>query len=106
MPDKPKLTKTERLLRETMLNNAAGTLAYRHERYWAAKEDELSDSIIKRRHREFIKACESLIEVGTSRMPDAYLRYAYGEKAVAERDKLLGAGGDVVPFKRHGRPVR
>jgi hypothetical protein len=106
MTDKPKLTKTERLLRETMLKNAAGDVSYRLERYWAARDEGLSDSIVKRRHREFIKSCESLIEVGTSRMPDAYLRYAYGEKAVAERDRLLGAGGDVVPFKRHGRPVR
>jgi hypothetical protein len=101
---KPKLTKLERSIRECMLNNSAGDLAYRHERYWQAVSEELSEGIQKRRYREMLKACEALIEVGTSRLPDAYLRYSHGDAAVAERNKLLGAGGDVVPFKRNGRP--
>lgn len=87
-----------------MLNNSAGEVAYRHERYWQAVNGGLSKGIQQRRHREMLKACEALIEVGTSRLPDAYLRYSHGDAAVAERDKLLGAGGDVVPFKRNGRP--
>ena len=104
MIDKPKLTKLERSIRECMLNNSAGELAYRHERYWQSVSDRLSEGIQKRRLREMLRACEALIEVGTSRLPDAYLRYAHGEVAVKKRDKLLGAGGDVVPFKRNGRP--
>lgn len=106
MADKLKLTKTERRIRECMLNNAANQVSYRQERYWEAVEEGLSDSIKKRRHREFMAACEDMIEVGTSRLPDEYLRYAWGEKAVAERDKLLGGGGDVIPLKRNGRPLR
>ncbi len=104
MSIKLKLTNTERSIRECMLNNSAGDLAYRHGRYWQAVSDGMSDGIQKRRYREMLKACETLIEVGTSRLPDAYLRYSHGDAAVAERDKLLGAGGDVVPFKRNGRP--
>lgn len=105
MKAKPKLTKTERDLRDCMLHNTAGEIAYRYQRYHEALNEGLADSIRNRRHRELIKACEGLIEVGTSRLPDAYLRYAYGEAAVRERDKLLGLGADVVPIKRSGRPL-
>jgi hypothetical protein len=105
MTSKPNLTKLERSIRECMLNNSAGEVAYRHERYWQAVNDGLSKGIQQRRHREMLRACEALIEVGTSRLPDTYLRYSHGEVAVRERDKLLGVGADVVPIKRSGRPL-
>ncbi|GEM71117.1 hypothetical protein SAQ01S_08830 [Sphingomonas aquatilis NBRC 16722] len=106
MTAKPKLTKTERIIRQCMMSNASNEIVYRQQRYWESVEQGLSKSIQDRRHREFMKACEGLIEVGTCRLPDAYLRSVYGEKAVIERDKLLGAGGGVVPLKRNGRPLR
>ncbi len=87
-----------------MLMNAAEQVVYRRNRYWDASEGKLGKSIIDRRLREYMRACEVLIEIGTNRLSDSTLAYFGGDKAVAERDKLLGASADVVPFKRRGRP--
>lgn len=101
---KLKLTQVERIHRECMMFNAAGEVRYRYDRYNEAQDNGLSPCIQRRRHGEFLRACDILVEVSTSRLPDAFLRYWEGEKAVADRNKLLGAGADVVPFKRGGRP--
>ncbi|RYG87160.1 MAG: hypothetical protein EON59_08215 [Alphaproteobacteria bacterium] len=101
---KRKLTTVERRLRNVALMNAAENIVYRRNRYYEARDDQLNDSIVDRRYREYMTACEVMVEIGSHGITDAYLRCMGGEKAVADRDKLLGAGADVVPFKRGGRP--
>jgi hypothetical protein len=105
MPPKPRLTAIEKNLRECSMLNMGAEVAYRRNRYWAAKDEGLSQSATRRRQREFSNACEAPVEVSASRLPDAYLRHAYGEDAVHERGQLLGAGADVFPLKRNGRPI-
>ena len=101
---KRKLATVERRLREVALLNAAENVVYRRNRYYDAREEQLKGSIVDRRYREYMVACETMVEIGSQGITDAYLRWMGGEKAVADRDKLLGAGADVVPFKRGGRP--
>jgi len=84
--------------------NAAEQVTYRRNRYWDASDQKLGKSIVSRRFCEYMRACEVLIEIGTNRLSDRTLAYFGGEQAVTERDRLLGASADVVPFKRNGRP--
>jgi hypothetical protein len=104
-PDRSKLTKFERGMREILLYNAAQELSYRVGRLNEAEEEGLSKSILTRRRREMIKACETLISVGTARMPDTAIAHLGGPEEVERRDALLGAGGTVTPLKRNGRPT-
>ena len=102
---KPKLTKAETVIRDSMLLNTGSEVGRRWQLYWDAQDEGLSKSIRQRRLREFRQACDRLAEIATQRVSDGLLRCFEGEAAVAERDKLLGTRADVVPFKREGRPI-
>jgi hypothetical protein len=104
-PVRSKLTTFERRMREILLYNSAQQLAYRVRRLNEAEDEGLNKSILARRRREMIKACEVLIAAGTSRMPDKAIAHLGGPEEVKRRDTLLGAGGTVTPLKRDGRPA-
>jgi len=88
-----------------MLLNTGREVARRWQLYWDAQEQRLSNFIRQRRLREFRQACDRLAQTATQRVSDGLLRCFENDAAVAERDKLLGAQADVVPFKRDGRSI-
>lgn len=64
---KPKLTKAETVIRDSMLLNTGGEVARRLQLYWDARDEGLSDSIRQRRLREFRRACDHLAEIAKRR---------------------------------------
>lgn len=99
------LTKVERNVRDAYLFHDAKKIARRVEMYQDAENRGLRQSIITRRRREMLLACEDLIDTANQRLSDRDLRDCAGSEAVQVRDAALGATADVVVMKRHGRPL-